>query len=257
MLNMSGERTELNRPLAEITSMLLVAEDEAHDDGENAVGGFAPQWGALPPMRLRKRPRLQRTLSDDECPRGARVQARDRTSPHTGAHPPFEPTPTSDDSLPRLLEVFLRAHADYLASIKTLTAAVGNGAPSSTVERASAFSAVLDTLQRRAFENAFMFTAQQCTVPTFLALRMRFMAAIIARNRERFPSAPGLTYEAIMHALRCCYWNLAQDANGYLHVLPIGGFAAADGRYFASTSGATEASNEAKTAHAHAAGGGV
>ena len=114
-----------------------------------------------------------------------------------------------------LLQVFNRAYYDHAMAVRALQEA--------TLQRDQDLSAkqdferVLDTLCRRAFENAFVFLSY---ISRPADVRMIEMAQVMAHNRTQFPDSEGFSVASVVHAMKCRSWTLAKDASGRVNVIP-------------------------------------
>ena len=134
----------------------------------------------------------------------------------------LEPAPSGNDDLAKLAVVYARALRDFRAGKRAVATAVAEGAPESTIDRMEGMVNVLDALQRRAFENAFMLSLQVRALPPFVRERANMLAAVVCHNRAVRPGDMGVAPDFALHALRCARWVVALDKHGAACIIPSG-----------------------------------
>jgi hypothetical protein len=153
-------------------------------------------------------------------PFGQSPAAGESPNAYASTNAALEPAPSDPNDLAKLGVVFRLALQDFRAGINAIATAVAEGAPASTVDRLERTARVLDALQRRAFENAFLLAMQVRTLPPFVLERAQMLAAVVRHNRVVRPGDMGVAPDFALHALRCARWVVALDANGGACIIP-------------------------------------
>jgi hypothetical protein len=168
-----------------------------------------------PVTMLRPHPGVRRCAPFGESPAPG-----DSPNSYASNNAALEPEPSGPDDLAKLGAVFGLALRDFHDSKCKIATAVAEGAPESTIDRLVRFSNVLDALQRRAFENAFMLALQVRAMPPFVRERANLLAAVVRHNRAARPGDMGVAPDFALHALRCAHWVVALDAHGAACIMP-------------------------------------
>ena len=187
-------------------------------DGDESIVEIAATLSTLsesPVTVLRPHPGVRRCAPFGESsPHGESPNA------YASTNAALEPAPSDPDDLAKLGAVFACALRDFHAGKRAIATAVMEGAPESTIDRLERCANVLDALQRRAFENAFMLALQVRALPPFVRERAYLLAAVMRHNRGVRPGDMGVAPDFAIHALRCARWVVALDAHGAACIMP-------------------------------------
>lgn len=187
-------------------------------EGDESIDEIAATLSALsdaPVTMLRPHPGVRRC-----APFGQSPAPDESANAYASTNAALEPAPSDPDDLAKLGAVFARAMRDFRAGKRAVATAVMEGAPESTIDRLERVANVLDALQRRAFENAFMLALQVRALPPFVRERAHMLAAVVRHNRAVRPGDMGVSPDFARHALRCARWVVALDAHGAACIMP-------------------------------------
>jgi hypothetical protein len=187
------------------------------DDNESIdeIAATLSLLSEAPVKMLRPHPGVRRCAPFGESPAPG-----ESPNAYASTNAALEPAPSDPDDLAKLAAVFALAQRDFRAGKRAVATAVAEGAPESTIDRLERAANVLDALQRRAFENAFMLTLQVRALPPFVRERAHLLAAVVRHNRAARPGDMGVAPEFALHALRCARWIVALDARGAACIMP-------------------------------------